>query len=235
MSAKAPVSRPPRRDLVRVGVVVFALWSASSWLYFWLEPVLGAQIGYNDAPLTFTVIYGLWSLVAFLIFRRDYGLLGDIAASWGRIALVLGGLIVATTYVLAVVPNLPEVTWDHPNAPVQFFYATGWYALPKSVEILFQQLLVAALVIAAWRQGYGLGRISLVVAILFGGFHFTLGLSYPNPLYVVRYSVVATLFGAMVPFLLVRLRNGFLISYALHWSYYAVDYLAIHMAFSAAS
>lgn len=228
MSADA---RP--RDLIRVAATVAALWSLSSYFYFWLEPRLGARIGYNDAPVTFAAFYALWSLLAFAIFRPDYRRLGDLSASWGRVALVLGGLALAAVYVLAIAPSLPEMVWDHPNTPVQFFYATGWYALPKSVEILFQQLLIAALVSAAAHQGYGLRRMSLVVAILFGSFHLTLGLSYPNPLYVLRYSLAAALFGALVPVLLLRVGNGFLISYALHWSYYALDYVAIHLAFAA--
>lgn len=226
---------PKLRDLIRVAAIVAALWSLSSYLYFWLEPRVGAQIGYNDAPIVFAFFYALWSAMAFAIFQRDYRRLGDLSATWGRGAAIAVAVFVAAAFVLTVAFKLPTMEWDRPNTPVQFFHATGWYAVPKSMEILFQQLLVAALVAAVWRQGYRLWQISCVVAVLFGAFHLTLGLSYPNPLYVMRYSVAATIFGALVPVFLLRVPNGFLISYAVHWIYYAVDYVAIHLVFGASA
>ena len=68
---------------------------------------------------------------------------------------------------------------------------------------------------------------------LFGAFHLSLALNSYNPVYVFRYTIAATIFGAIVPTLILRLRNGFLISYALHWGYYAVDIAAIHFVFAA--
>lgn len=68
---------------------------------------------------------------------------------------------------------------------------------------------------------------------MFGGFHLTLALSYPNPLYVARYSLAAAIFGFLAPVILLRLRHGFLLTYAIHWAYYALDIIAIHYAFAA--
>ena len=134
-----------------------------------------------------------------------------------------------------VVPRLPQTEWTQTVSPVEFFWATSWYFLPKSVEILFQQLLIAALVLALRDTGLRLRKIAAVVALLFGAFHLTLALSYPNPLYVVRYSVAAAIFGAIVPYLLLRRRHGFLISYAIHWAYYALDITIIRFVFAVPS
>jgi len=98
-----------------------------------------------------------------------------------------------------------------------------WYFLPKSVEILFQQSLMTALVVALAAQNLRLGQIALLTAILFGGFHLTLALDGANPFYVLRYTVAATLFGAITPYQMLKMRNGFVYSFSLHWGWYALD------------
>jgi hypothetical protein len=221
------------RNLVLTVAMIAAAWGFSSLGYFQLGPVLGAKIGYNDAPLTFALYYAAWSLAVFLVFRRTFQGGGDLTPQPLRLAAVVGLAIACAGFALLVVPRLPQVEWTRTNSPVEFFWATSAYFLPKSVEILFQQLLIAALVLGLRNMRLKLWKISVVVAVLFGAFHLTLALSYPNPLYVLRYSVAAAIFGAMVPYILLRVRHGFLLTYAIHWVYYALDIVIIHFAFAA--
>lgn len=221
------------RNLVLTVLAVAAAWSFSNFGYFRLEPVLGVEVGYNDAPVTFALYYAGWSLAVFLVFRQTYRARADLTPEPLRLFAVAALVAAFAAFALLVVPNLPVSEWTRTNSPVEFFWATSWYFLPKSVEILFQQLLIAALVLALRNQGLKLRVIAALVAVLFGGFHLTLALSYPNPFYVMRYSLAAAAFGAIVPYLLLRVRHGFLISYAIHWIYYAVDIVLIRYAFAA--
>lgn len=222
-----------RRFLTTVAVIV-AAWSLSSLGFFQLSPVLDAQVGYNDAPLFFALYYGGWSLAVYLVFRRSFEQAGDLTFSTVRVAVLALMAIAFATFALFVLPHLPPMEWTRSNDPVEFFSATSWYFLPKTVEILFQQILIAALVLSLNELGLRLRKISVLVALLFGGFHLTLAFSYPNPFYVSRYSIAATLFGALVPPILLQLRHGFLITFAIHWVYYAVDIVLIHFAFAGA-
>jgi uncharacterized membrane protein YuzA (DUF378 family) len=220
------------RLLVSV-LIIAGAWSASSVGYFELLDVFGAEIGYRDAPWAYAVYYAGWVGLVLLVFRRSFrrwarqGTNPDYLAFGAVLALAFA------FYALVILPRLPETEWTRTQEPVEFFWANAWYFLPKSVEILFQQVLIAELVLALSALRLPLWRVSLLVAVLFGGFHLTLALSYPNPLYVARYSVAATIFGALVPWLILRVRYGLLLSYAIHWSYYAIDIALIHFVFAA--
>jgi len=222
------------RRLVLTIVVLATAWSLASFGYFWSVPLLDAEIGYNDAPWFFAFYYGLWSLAVFLVFRSTFGKWagsfqpGTYAPLIALMILVFGG------YALFVLPRLPMTEWPFDGySPVEFFWATSWYFLPKSLEILFQQLILAALVLALDALKLTLKQISITLALLFGGFHLTLALSNDNPVYVLRYSFAATLFGLVVPWLILRVKGGFLISYAIHWTFYAIDIALIHFVFAA--
>jgi len=221
------------RRLAATAALIALAWGLSSVGYFWTAPALSAQIGYNDAPLFYSAYYALWAAAVFLLFRRDYAAAMQVDAPRQTLGLAALLAVVFTGYAMLVLPRLPAVDWTWPETPVEFFWATSWYFLPKSVEILFQQLLIAALVLALNAMGLRLRAISGLVALMFGGFHLTLAFSYDNPLYVLRYTVAATAFGALVPWLLLRRRHGFLISYAVHWGYYAADAAIIHFVFAA--
>lgn len=228
---RAWLDRPGPARLGLTIAIIAGAWSLASLGYFRLLPVLGAEVGYNDAPVFFATYYAAWAAVIVAVFRAPFQRVAQ-QVSAGHAAAVAAMVILFGGYALFLIPRLPATEWSYAQTPVEFFWANSWYFLPKSVEILFQQVLIAALVLALDALGLTLRRISVLIAVLFGGFHLTLALAYPNPLYVARYSVAATIFGAMVPWFLLRLRGGFLISYTVHWSYYAADIAAIHFAFA---
>jgi hypothetical protein len=209
-------------------------WGGSSIGYFELATFLRADIGYNDAPLFYAGYYALWALAVAYVFRQSFQSFTNFDIPPEHIAGFALLLIFFAAYAMFVVPQLPAMEWVKPDkTPVEFFDATSWYFLPKSVEILFQQILIAALVLALHQMQISLPRIMAIVALMFGGFHLTLALNGDNPFYVLRYSVAAMIFGAFAPYILLKLRSGFLITYAIHWTYYAIDFTLIHFYFSA--
>ena len=214
-------------------LVIGVAWGVSGLGYFTLEPLLNAEVWYNEAPIFFTVYYGLWAGAVFAVFQRSIYRWTKLDTPFEYSVYVAVMVVSFGSFALLVLPNLPPVEWTFDTTPVEFFWANSWYFLPKSAEILFQQILIAALILALHELKLTLPHIALVVAILFGGFHLSMALTYDNPVYVVRYTIAATVFGAFAPYLILRVRLGFLISYAIHWSFYAVDIVLIHIIFSA--
>ncbi|MEP3596645.1 hypothetical protein [Parvibaculum sp.] len=100
-----------------------------------------------------------------------------------------------------ILPLLPDVSVERaPPNPPEFMFASAWYYLPKSADILFQQILVAAVVLGAARAKIGLGVISVGMAALFDGVHLLLILDEFTPLYVARFTIAATIFGFAIPY-----------------------------------
>jgi hypothetical protein len=221
------------KRLLFIVTVAAAMWAASSFGYFWLQPYLGADIGYNDAPFFYTAYYGAWSALALFLFHPKMISRNTVSFAYDDIAIFLAMLALAAAFLILVLPQLPPALWTRAETPVDFFYANSWYFVPKSFEILFQQILIIALVQALATLKLSIRRISVWVAVLFGAFHLSLALSYDNPAYVLRYTISATIFGTIVPYLVLKHRHGYLMSYAIHWGFYAIDITVIHVLFAA--
>lgn len=209
--------------------VVALIWSASSYGFFLIQTAIGSTNGYNDAPFVFAAWYALWTVLVMVIFRQSYL---DWAANhlqpsdWlPRIALAFA----FGAFAVWGLQQLPAIDWPEDGPLPGLLGATTWYFVPKSVEIWFQQVLITTMVIAFHQHGMRIRTIGLVTAAMFGLFHLSLVFNGNDPFYVARYTVAATAFGFVIPWLMIRVRNGFAWSYGLHWGFYAVDATLAHL------
>ncbi len=97
-------------------------------------------------------------------------------------------------FVIQGLPMLPKVSdLRAPSEPPGFMFASAWYCLPKSADILFRQTLAAGQVLTATRAGIGIVAIALGVASAFGGFHLPMVFDGFTPIHVARFTLSATL------------------------------------------
>lgn len=215
---------PLSSTLVRIA----AVWVLSDLSFYLLLPALGLTGSYNSGSVAVSVHYVYWTGIAVIAFSPLYAEWfrnGPTEAFEQRLTSYLlwsfsfAGFVLFAAYVL---PQLPPPSWNQPWDPPEVRVATSLYFLPKSIEILFQQLLILALVLDLAARGHGIRRISAICALAFGGVHVLLALGGMPAGYVVRFMVAATAFGLVFPVLILRVRNGLAYSYILHWIYYAV-------------
>ncbi len=211
-----------------VGLIA-AIWVVSDIGYYYLFPALGLTPSYDDHPVWSALYYGAWIVLTLVAFRRNY-------RDWSTWDLRPPVLIVTTVlavgfvlYAIYVPPLLPQVTWQETWPAPDILLADPWYFLPKSVDILFQQLLIVALVLALEAREHDLRRITILCAILFGGTHLLLAFGGLPLMYVIRFTIFATLFGFLFPRLILKVKNGLIWSYSLHWIYYAATLLTAHL------
>ncbi|MDF1855845.1 hypothetical protein [Pseudooceanicola sp.] len=224
----------PAWQLVRAVMIVATLWLVSNQVYYRLVDALGLDSGYDGAPFLFTAYYLAWSAFAVWLFRPliVQSLDRDVVAREGLFLLpVLLGFALFVIYGLSVFPKVSTVR--APPDPPEFMFASAWYYLPKSAEILFQQTLVAGLILTAARAGYAIVSIALGMAAAFGGFHLLLAFDGFTSVYVTRFTLSATLFGALLPYFYLRTRNGFRWAYSLHLGFYALDATLTHFILAA--
>ncbi|MGB4828236.1 MAG: hypothetical protein WBP18_13375 [Paracoccaceae bacterium] len=221
-------------QLGRAILMVAALWLVSSQAYYALVTTLGLDSGYDGAPVLFAAYYLVWAAVAIWLFRS---LIADnlghtTVAREGLVMLpVLVGFALFVVYGLPLLPKVSDLR--APSEPPEFMFASAWYYLPKSADILFQQVLAAGLILTAARAGYRLLPIALGMALAFGGFHLLLAFDGYTPTYVTRFALSATAFGAVLPYLYLRLRSGFRWAYAFHLGFYAADATLTHFILAA--
>lgn len=227
-------------DATRVQLIwtvsqIAAIWALSDLGYFLLLPVFGVTANYNVDSVAVTLYYGFWTGIAVITFWPLYlswSEYGRWATFENRLSsylvwcLSFAACIFFSTYVL---PSLPAVVWTESWKPPDVRVATPAYFLPKSIEILFQQLLVVALVLALSAQRYSIRKISVACALLFGAAHIFLAFGGVPWGYVIRFMVSAAAFGLLFPYLILRVRNGLAYSYVIHWAYYAASVLLPHI------
>jgi len=214
-------------------ILIAVLWSVSSFGYYVLVDALDKPGGYNDGPRIFSLYYAVWCLVALALFHPALSAWGKTSSPpEDRIApvLMITGFAV---FAFAIVPLLPTAAVPTDRDVNEIITAQPWYFLPKTVEIFFQQILMIALVVALAAQNMRLGRITILTAALFGSFHLALVLNGDHPFYVLRYTIAATLFGAATPAMVLRMRNGLVYSFSLHWAWYALDTMIWRFVFPA--
>jgi len=209
--------------------LIAGIWILSDLGYYFVLPALSFEANYNHDPIATATYYVFWVGVAVIT-------LSKVFVSWRSfsqwdlfenrlqsLAIWTAFFILALTFTAYVLPALPPFEWPPDWGPVpELAQAKPTYFLPKSFEILFQQILILALVLSLARQGLTLMHISLTCAGLFGGMHLLLVFDADLSNSVVRFAVMATLFGLIFPVLILRVRNGLAYSYAMHWLYYAL-------------
>jgi hypothetical protein len=184
--------------------------AATLYYMFWL----------GIAVITFWPVYATWPQ------HGRWTTFENRLASYLVWSLSFAGCLLFAAYVL---PKLPSIHWKESWDPPEMMRATPWYFLPKSIDILFQQLLVVALVLALAAQRYSLRRISVYCAVIFGAAHALLAFGGVPLGYVIRFMISAAAFGFLFPYLILRLPNGLAYSYVVHWLYYAVSVVLPHI------
>ncbi|MFA6269873.1 MAG: hypothetical protein WC657_01520 [Candidatus Paceibacterota bacterium] len=214
---------------------IASIWLISDIGYYTFLPTLGFTGGFTANPFAITVYYLFWLAITVFTFWNIYREWETIESK--RIStyiFLLVGSAVVVFYFTYILPNFPAISWDKViKPPSELLLATPWYFLPKSIDILMQQLLVVAMVLSFSFQKYSLRAVSIWSAILFGGAHLFLIFGGKTALYVTVFTVSASLAGLFFPYLILRVKNGFIYSYFLHWSFYAVVIILAHLIFKA--
>jgi len=231
---------PQKAQLMRTLAQIAAIWTVSDAGYYFLLPALGVQASYNAGSIAVTLYYGFWVGIAVITFWPLYSSwpqYGRWSTFENRLtsyivwSLSFAGCILFAAYVL---PLLPPINWTESWTPPEVRVATPLYFLPKSIEILFQQLLVVALVLALSAQQYSIRKIAVYCALVFGGAHVLLAFGGVPLGYVIRFMISAAAFGFVFPYLILRVPNGLAYSYIVHWVYYAISVVLPHIFLSSA-
>lgn len=209
-------------------------WLAGFWLvsdlgYYFGLPALGIGTDYNLNPMPVATFYLFWAGLAAIVFWPLYTR-WNADGPWPTLRnRVVAATIWVTIFALMMgflhwgLPALPLAIWpaELGEAP-DLLMATPAYFFPKTVEILFQQLLVLALIVSLSIDGLPMRTVALFAALLFGGMHILLAFSGIPPRAVIMFIVASSLFGAILPRLILQTRFGIAAAFCLHWSFYAV-------------
>ncbi len=218
-----------KNPLAIVLVKVAGLWAAANAGYFFLFPLLGIDLSYNSAPRVFAVYFLVWCVIsAYLFWDLFEASLPEASDIWiyAELSLICAGFLWLLLYIFSLVPGLHGPLLA-PYSDILF--ATPWYFLPKSVEVLMQQILIGALVHAFAVRFQSMKKIIFLYIFTFGLAHVAMFLFGSSGLYATIMTTGAVLSAFVFPYLMLRVRGGFMYSYTIH----LVFYIALAMIFHA--
>lgn len=223
----------PLRSSLHIIIEIVVIWIVSDIGFYSFFPALGFGSAYSSHPFALALYYLFWVGVVHFNFS-------DLYDTWEAVELRPSLLVAfslagtaATFYLLYILPLFPPILWSaHWIPPSELISASPWYFLPKSIEIALQQLLVAALVLSFDSHGTRLRTISLWTSALFGGIHLLLVFGGSSTGHVIVFTAAAVASGLVFPYLLLRVKNGFVYAYALHWAFYAAVIVLLRLVFA---
>ncbi len=203
--------------VLELGILV-AIWLAGWGVAFWL---IRKGINYIDHYVVTSIVFLSFSAVL-------------VAESWQRfepltsspILLPFVVLLLAAVTAIGIYALCPR-HFRRPDGliarhPEEFYLRMDRrYLVSKSFEVLFQQLVIAALTLLLASTGLTMTGIVLAFLCLFGLLHLPmLRLVGRGPgLY---YALAATTGAVVFPVLILRVHYGFVYSYTAHWFVYVL-------------
>ena len=181
---------------------------------------LRARLGINhiDGHLFFSLFLFSCILGIMALNPQLWGLLKGVGQRPGGLVWALAVMgMVGICYQIVSVDRAVLAIYKN----VHFAYFHGHYILSKSLDILFQQLVLATFILGWWDRGVPLSRIQVISCVTMGLVHVYTLFSLPPVLgsFFILASLAA---GYFWPWFFIARSNGIAYTYASHWLFYLV-------------
>jgi hypothetical protein len=225
----AAIGDNSRGPLYRVLGKIAALWALANAGYFIFFPALGISLSYDVAPVAIACYFFLWAIISAVSFWdlfRAWPTINSRLWLYGLFSLGGAALLALLLYAFSFFPVL--------HGPIlapytDILFATPWYFLPKAVDILVQQILIAALVLELSIRFHTLRKIILSYAIAFGGAHVFYFLFIGAPtIYAATLTAGAIASSFIFPYLILRVRGGVVYTYMIQLCFYILLAMLLH-------
>lgn len=221
---------------------VFALWAFVNVGCYVVLPLFGFDASYNANPVIIALLFLVWAFLCILCFRDVFDAWRNEGKSirifrWIKpkkpniriivMQSVAGAILLCLLLVMfSLFPALRGPTF----APyTDIVLSTPWYFLPKSMEILVQQILLTAFVLVFHLKYRSFKKVIVGYLLFFGGAHFLYAFTGTPTPYWMTVTAAALLSAAVFPYLILRVRGGFVFTYMLHLCFYIVLAMLIHI------
>lgn len=207
------------RHTVYVLAGLSLLWAVAFGVFNYVLPQVGWALDYSREPLLTAAYWLMGVAVAFAFFPNTLHktIIRHSADAYGLLALFVAFL--AFFYAL-VVPTLdPFVRVHGVLYEAGFLGAAPMYLLPKLADILFQQVIIAAFILTLASYCNSVSFVAGWYAAFFVTMHLLLWFAFGFGLTLI-FTAGAIVSVICFPYLIMRVNNGFVYSYMLHWCFY---------------
>ncbi len=215
--------RQKEGNLAWVTLQCISLWIFVVVVYHSVFNVLGFDVGYGTHPVESAIYFALWTIVAVIAF---FPILRSrtLVDNWHR-ALLWGSVFVSVigTLYLVLLPLTPLDSRVPLDTTRYWFLATEpFFFFPKFFDIALQQVLITVFILASFRKFESVTTVAFMALFVFGFTHLLLVFIGFDLGMTLLFSIFACIGALIFPYLIIRVENGVIYSYALHWLWYII-------------
>lgn len=165
-----------------------------------------------------TLYFFLASIVVYWIFQTDITFLVSKVNIQDVILLTIFFIVISSIYLISPLIFTKKQLDSNALALTKMDLR---YLFAKSFEIVFQQLLIIALVSILKHAGIETLFIYITFSVLFCSLHLPL-MKIRGKRFGMYFSIAALISGFFFPYFITHFSNGYVYSYMLHWGFYLV-------------
>ncbi len=205
---------------------ILLIWIGAYGGFSLIIPAMGIELSYSETPLEVAAYYLAWVGIAALAFPRTIARVhtAQSARAYGALVLVLSAIALFYAIGIEMLPGHGTQVYANDF----FLFADSNFFIPKFAELLLQQVLIVATVLTLASFDRNIFFVSLMYGIMFGFAHVFILVEIP-PAYVAFLAGAAVISAAVFPYLILRVKNGFIYSFILHWLFY-VALTVLHLS-----
>lgn len=139
-----------------------------------------------------------------------------------RILFLLGFSVLVhalTTY--SIVHYATQPIWPVDSHGTSFLLMNKYFIFVKPIDVLLQQLLIVLLVLKLKSQGLTVRAITVALFLGFGLLHI-FQIFKATPAMGLAYTVFASAYALFFPYMILRIKNGFIYNYIIHLAVYDI-------------
>lgn len=207
-----------------------SVWALFNIGYYFVLPIFGVTLGYSNSPFIISLYYAAFAVITVAYFWRTYKEWFELDST----VLLYIALSILFSFIMwflvAVFSLIPVTHVLGLGSYSDVVLATPSYFLPKSIEIFIQQMLVIVLVLELYMKFKSMKQVFWGYLVCFGGAHIVLFiLDHASIRYSLLMTITALLSTAVFPYLMLRVRGGFILAYVIHFTFYVLLASLLHI------
>lgn len=200
---------------------IFIIVWLTVWAVVWIPAFMlfKREMTYINRWIFFSCYFAIASVLSYFVFKTNLSLIFQYDSNFPWGIIIVGYGIILCSYALA--PHFfKRPTELIKKSPSEYFiYLDFRTVLPKTTEIIFQQLLIIALTLRLSQEGYSVGGIIVAFAIFFGVVH--MGMFKTDPKFWAWFFTISAVISAFIfPVLILKFEYGFVYSFLIHLLFY---------------
>jgi hypothetical protein len=188
---------------------------------FGVIALVPSQIFTMDRYITIIFFLAVFALALIFYFKKEFIVLTQKTNKQEFIFLFATSLLIHGALCYFILNFLNQPMWPFDNRGTSFLLMNNFFIWAKPLEVFVQQLLIALRVVKLYQYNMSLKKIITLFVFIFGTVH--IFQVFKTDLIIgLGFTFFALLASFIFPYMLLRVRNGYIYNFMIHLAAYDI-------------